>query len=151
MRWITLFALFASLASGIRAAEAAATDDAAAAAEAEPELEGVVVERPDGTFMTVTMDGTRALLSFFDAKKKPIAPVVERAFVKFRLSGRRPENRTLLPDAEGMSLTHGRPLRPPFVFRAFITLVHEDGDAEVDDEDEEGDVADGERHQISYP
>ena len=151
MRWITLFALFASLASGVRAAEAAATDDAAATAEVEPVLEGVVVERPDGTFMTLTMEGPRAVLRFFDAEKKPIGPVVERAFVKFRLSGRRPENRTLLPDAEGMALTHGRPLRPPFVFLAFITLVHEDGDAEVDDEDEEGDAAAGERHQVNYP
>jgi hypothetical protein len=97
------------------------------------------------------MEGPRAVLKFFDAKKKPVAPDVARAFVKFRPSGRRPENRTLVPTADGMSLSGGRPLRPPFVFRAYISLIPETGGPDVGDDDEDGEVVSMEQYQVNYP
>lgn len=150
MRWITLLAVLASSVCSAVTAEETSPPATAGGTEAPlPELEGVVVERPDGTFMTVTMEGPRVVLRFFDAKHQPIAPDVQRAFVKFRLSGRRPQNRTLLPGDDGVSLTHGRVLRPPFVFHAYITLVKE-ADGEIGDDDEDAEV-EGEKYQVSFP
>lgn len=151
MRWITLFALVASSAVFLSGADPVAPAAAAeAVAEPEPELEGVVVPRGDG-FMTVTMDGPRVVLRFFDAKKKAIAPDVHHAIVKFKMSGRRPQNRTLLLGADGMSLTHGRMLRAPYIFKAFVSLVKDASAETVADDDEAAEATAGERYEINFP
>lgn len=154
MRSITLFALVAVLAGTMRGADSAAPA-AGGPAESEPKLEGVVVERTGGGYMTLSMEGPRAVLRFYNEKKKPVPPDVDRAFVKFRLSGRRPENRTLLPSEDGMYLRHGRPLRPPFVFKAYISLVKEsdadDADQDFDEDDEDAEVVSTERYEVDYP
>lgn len=158
MRWITLFAMLVSLSVGSRAADEAvapaASADAATAdavGEPEPELEGVVIERAGGGFMTATMEGPRMVLRFFDEKKKAVTPDVQRAFVKFKPSGRRPQNRTLLLGSDGMSLTHGRVLRAPFVFKAFVSLIKSADGAEVDDDDESAEVVSDEKYTVDFP
>jgi hypothetical protein len=130
-------------------AEDAPASSAAPTAE-EIQLQGVVIERPSG-FMTVTMEGPRVVLRFFDKDKKAIAPDVHHAIVKFKMTGRRPQNRTLLLGTDGMSLTHGRVLRPPYNFKAFVSLVKDAGGEEVDDEDENAEVAEGERYTVDFP
>jgi hypothetical protein len=146
MRWITLFAFVATLAVASSGAENnAAAAAPAAAAEEEPKLEGVVVERTSGGFLTLTMDGKKLVLRFFDEKKKPIAADVNGGFVRFQFGNRSPERRPLNLAADGLSMTHGEPLRPPHVFKAFITLRH--GEASGEGEDDAG----AEKYIVDFP
>lgn len=158
MRWITLFALAAvgavfsygadpvADATAPATSSAANTDAGTAVAnptEEEPQLEGVVVERKSGGFMTLTMDGKKLVLRFFDAKKKPVAADVRGGFVRFLFGNRSPERRPLVPTGDGMGLTHGEPLRTPHIFSAHITLRHGEGE-------DEDDIA-SEDYIVSYP
>ena len=123
MKWPLLLALAVSLSAVGRSADEPASAGAATAAAAEPKLEGVVIERSSGGFLTVTMDGPKLVLSFFDAEKKQIPPDVDHAFVRIHPAGRNPLRRTLIKMDDGLTLTHGQPLRPPWVFKLYITLV----------------------------
>lgn len=134
MRWITLLALGASLVAMGHGAEGApdTTAPAADAAAAEPQLEGVVVERTGGGYLTLMMDGTALVIRFFDTEKKPVPPDVSRGFVRFQFPNRSPERRPLNPTEDGLALRHGQPLRHPHVFKAFLTLVHGEGEDDVE-------------------
>lgn len=133
MKWLFACALAAFVAVVSHGAEMADTPAPAAAVDApdapEPKLDGVVVKRADGTYMTVTMDGPAMALRFFNAKKAPIAPNKTNGVVRFQFPSRTQEQRVLTVSADGKSLTHGRPLRPPFIFKAFITLTVGEGDS----------------------
>jgi hypothetical protein len=148
MRWITLFAFAASLAAVSFGAEseAPAAPPAQAAEEEETKLDGVVVERTNGGFLTLTMDGKKLVVRFFDSKKKPMTPDVRTGFVRFQFSNRSPERRPLFLTEDGQGMTHGEPLRPPHVFKAFITLrTGEATDADGDDE------AGAEKYVVDFP
>ncbi len=164
-----MFALVASFAAVSRGADASAPAAPATPAassdqnadEPEPQLEGVVVERHGGGYMTLTMQGPSLVLKFFDEKKKAVAPDVKYARVKFRFTNRRPQHRVLVLGPDGMSLTHGRPIRAPYVFKAYVILVKEgtadesENDDESDDssstnEDTSNDVS-TERYEVDFP
>lgn len=127
MKWLIAFALAASIAAVSSGAEKPAVPAGAAPTEAaapEPKLDGVVVERTDGTFMTLTMDGPLLVLKFFNKKKQPVTPDVTTGFVRFIFAGRRPEHRALALSSDGKSLIQVRTFHPPYVFKAFISLAH---------------------------
>lgn len=148
MRWIPLFALIASLASVAYGAEADASADATAAEE-EPVLEGVVVERTNGGYLTLTTTGTALVVRFFDEKKKPVAADATRGFVRFQFPNRKPERRPLILSEDGLSLSHGEPVRQPHIFKAFVTLVH--GAASSDGGDSDGESgAEAEKYVVDY-
>lgn len=132
MRWITLLAAIVCFAPVASFAADASPAEANEAAAEEPQLEGVVVERKNGGFLAFTMSGPSLIVRFYDEKKKPVAPDVERGFVRFQYPNRTPERRPLIRGDDGMSLTHGQPLRPPHVFKAFVSLSHGDDDASVE-------------------
>jgi hypothetical protein len=151
MRWIPLFALAASCAVPLPAAEygnapaatpAAETTDAPAAEDA-PELEGVVVERANGGYITLAVEEKKLVVRFFDKKKKPVALDVRGGFVRFRFPNRDPERRPLIPRDDGTSLTHGEPVQPPYVFKAYITLRQEGL--------EDADVEASEQYVVDFP
>jgi hypothetical protein len=76
------------------------------------------------------MDGVQIVLRTYDAEKKPVKVDVDRATVRLQFASRSPEQFTLIPSADGMSLTVGRPVRAPHVFRANISLFRgENSDA----------------------
>lgn len=143
MNWLTLVALSAAGASGsadVGDASPRTTVEAVASAEAdEAKLEGVVVQRADGGFLQVKMDGVNLVLRAYDAEKKPIALDVDRATVRLQFASRSPEQYTLVKSDDGMSLTVGRPIRHPHVFRAYIHLFR--------GENEEA----AESFQVAYP
>ena len=110
-----------------------------ATSEELPPLDGVVVKRGDGTLLQVKIEGVRVVLRFFDEKHAPIKPDVDGAWIRAVSSVRRPERRVLAPSDDGMSLTHGIPLRPPHVFKLYITLTRGGEESGV------------ESHTVDYP
>ena len=145
MNWLTLVALSAAGASGsvdseapVPAVSIVAVSEAAPA-DAAVELDGVVVERPSGGFIQLKVEGVRLVLRTYDEKKKPVAVDVDRATVRLQFASRSPEQFTLVPSEDGLSLTVGKPLRQPHVFRAHIVLLRGSGEEAV------------ETYQLAYP
>lgn len=145
MNWLTLVALSAAGASGAvddgdaRPISPPAIVAEATSEEAEAELDGVVLPRADGSFLQLKMEGVNLVLRTYDEKKKPIAVDVDRATVRLQFASRSPEQFTLVPSDDKMSLTVGRPVRQPHVFRAYIALFRGDSETAV------------ETFQVAYP
>ncbi len=111
--------------------------ETAAPAEPNPEaviaaLDGVVEKRAGGGWIQVKMEGMALTLRFYDEKARAIVPDVDRALVRFVYSVRQPQRRVLIPLGDEKVLTHGQPLRPPHVFKAFISLVRGEGEDAVE-------------------
>lgn len=140
MNWFTLVALSAAGASGAAetsevkpATPVVAIAPAAAEAPAEAELDGVVMPRTSGGFVQLKMEGVNIVLRTFDEKKKPVKVDVDRATVRLKFASRsEQEHYVLIPSADGMSLTVGRPVRPPHVFRANILFFRGEGSEPVE-------------------
>ena len=96
--------------------------------EAEPKIPGMTIQRANGTFLGLEVVDTKFKLSFYDAKKKPMAPDVARA------SARWPNprsvvgpNRTVL-NPSGNALIGAKPVLPPLNFTVHLTLLEGDGE-----------------------
>jgi hypothetical protein len=92
----------------------------------EPKINGIVVSRGEKGFMGVEIVGSSFKITFYDTKKKPIAPDVARAALRWDPKYKVGQERVILnPDADGKSLSNPRTIRPPYHFKLFITLVKE--------------------------
>ena len=101
---------------------------APAAEEPEPQLPGSVIARPGGGFLSLTVEGLHFKLSFYDAKKKPLAADAIRAIARWDPVNKTGEVRSVLnPIADGTALQGNVPVRPPYVFKVFLTLLGPDG------------------------
>jgi hypothetical protein len=88
-------------------------------------IEGIAVPRGVGFFGVAVVNGNFKL-TFYNAKKKPVAPDVVRAALRWNASYKLGDERVvLLPDGEGKSLTSAKVIRPPLNFKLFITLITE--------------------------
>jgi hypothetical protein len=96
--------------------------------EPPPKIEGMEIARGSGFLGLQLVNGTFKL-SFYDAKKKPVAPDVTRAALRWNVNYQStPEHTVLNPD--GKSLTSAKAVKPPYAFKLFITLIKgEGGDA----------------------
>ena len=73
------------------------------------------------------------VLSFYNAKKKKIAPDVTRAAMRWPVKYQPNDERTVLnPAADGTSLSSGKTVRPPHLFKVFISLFVDDKEAPVE-------------------
>jgi hypothetical protein len=72
--------------------------------------------------MQVKMEENAFVLRFYDKKHVQIPPNVDRATIRLTPASRKPERVVLARSADGMSLTHGRPIRAPHVFKIDISL-----------------------------
>lgn len=95
----------------------------------EPKIPGQTIERGDGTYLGIGLDGNQFKLTFYDAKKKPMKPNVTRAAARWpniRGSG---DNRTVLnPSPDGMALMGVKIVLPPYNFNLYLTLLQGEGD-----------------------
>ena len=99
-------------------------------AEAEPQLPGSVIARPDGGFLSLTVDGIHFKLSFYDAKKKPVAADAIRAIARWDPVNKAGQERSVLnPTDDGQALRGNVAVRPPFVFKVYLTLIGADDKA----------------------
>jgi len=95
--------------------------------EKEPVIPGTTIARPNGTFLGLEVVGVNFKLSFYDKKKKPMAPDVTRALARWPNTRGSGDNRTVL-NPSGNSFMGTKPVIPPFTFNVFLTLLQGDGD-----------------------
>ena len=101
------------------------------AKKAEPaKIEGIEVPRAAGGFLGVALVGGSFKISFYDAKKLPVQANVTRALLRWDPKGRVGQERVMLNrSADGLSLSAPKNIRPPYVFKLFITLLQDTPDS----------------------
>lgn len=93
----------------------------------EPKIPGTVITRSNGTFLGLEVVGGNFKLSFYDAKKKPMAPDVTRASARWpnpRASG---DSRCIL-NPSGNALIGNKPALPPYTYNVYLTLLQGEGE-----------------------
>jgi hypothetical protein len=96
--------------------------------EPEPIIPGLTIPRGNGTFLGLEVAGGNFKLSFYDKKKKPVAPDVSRATARWpNLKSVTGPNRTVL-NPSGKSLVGSKPVLAPYTFNVYISLMQGDGD-----------------------
>ncbi|WP_138223225.1 hypothetical protein [Nibricoccus aquaticus] len=109
------------------AAKPAPAPEAAAEEEAEIVLPGSVIARSGGGFLSLTVEGIHFKLSFYDAKKKPVDADAIRAIARWDPVNKAGEERSILnPADEGKALRGNVAVRPPYVFKVYLTLIGPD-------------------------
>ena len=101
--------------------------------EPEPKIEGVALTRPNGTYLGLQVVNNNFVLTFYDAKKKKMAPDVARATVRWDVKYQPGPERTVLnPGGGPASLTSEKTVRPPLNFRVFLSLFVEGSEDAVE-------------------
>lgn len=90
-----------------------------------PVIEGVEIPRGDG-FLGIRIVDSTFQLSFYNSEKKPVPADVDRAALRWDPKYKVGEERVVLnPSADGKSLVSPKAIRPPYLFKLYITLVRE--------------------------
>ena len=89
--------------------------------DAEPNIPGTTIARPNGTFLGLELDGNKFKLSFYDKKKKPVDPDVSHATARWP-DPRGPRNLFCLLAPSGKALVGNKPVVPPFNFQVTFNL-----------------------------
>ena len=100
-----------------------------AAKKPAPELtiRGTVITRADGTFLGLEAVGGDFKLSFYDKKKKPLAPDASRATVRWP-NQRGPGDLRAVLNPSGNSLVGGQKrVDPPYTYKVYLTLLQGEG------------------------
>ncbi|MEO5961382.1 MAG: hypothetical protein ABIZ49_05775 [Opitutaceae bacterium] len=92
--------------------------------EAPGKIEGLAISRGErGSLGIRIVDGVFRL-TFYDLKKKPRAPDVARAVLRWPVNYKTGDERTVLnPGGDAFSFTSPKVVRPPFTFKLYITLI----------------------------
>lgn len=98
---------------------------------------GLNQPRPGGGWINVEAVGTRLIVTFYDKKKKPVAPDVTRGFAQLRYSSKNPERAPL--HLEGLTLASTATVRPPHNFLVLLSLFTSEG------------AGPAESHNFKYP
>ena len=122
-------------ASGGTKAAAPAKDAKGAKKKEEPaKIEGMEISRGEKGYLGLQIAGGAFQLSFYDKDKKPVPPDVARAAVRWDAKYKVGDERLIL-NREGNVLTNPKAIRPPYVFKLFITLIQDaaEGQAPVNE------------------
>ncbi len=92
-----------------------------------PKIPGMVINRPNGTFLSLQVIGGNFVLSFYDKKHKLMAMDVSRASARWPNTRAPGDNRTML-NGSGTALVGAKPVIPPYNFNVFLTLLKGDGE-----------------------
>jgi hypothetical protein len=95
--------------------------------EEEPVIPGTSVKRENGTWIGLEVVGGNFKLSFYDKKKKSMAPDITRASARWPNPRAPGDNRTML-NASGNVLVGAKPVLPPFTFNVYLTFLQGEGD-----------------------
>jgi hypothetical protein len=98
--------------------------------EAMGTIKGTEIKRANGTYLGLEVVGGHFVLSFYNAKKKPMAVDVTRANARWpnKRSGTPSEYRTVL-NGSGTTLVGEGPVLPPLTFTVRLNLLQGEGDA----------------------
>jgi hypothetical protein len=132
---VSLFALHADAATANDGKKAssppaqAAPADAAKKKEAEMgKVEGIEQKRGDGYF-GVELVGGNFKITFYDAKRRVVPAPVNRVALRWPVNYRPADERTVLNiSGDGKSLTSSKVVKPPHLFKLFITLLADGAD-----------------------
>jgi hypothetical protein len=103
------------------------------AKKAPPKIDGAAIERAKGGYLGLKVVGNNFVLSFYDREKAPIAADVARATLRWPVKYQPSDERTVLnPAADGKSLTSGKTVKPPFLFKVYLSLFVEGNDQAVE-------------------
>jgi hypothetical protein len=122
-------ALVLGAAVGASGAEGAKAPGKGAAAkkkvEEKPVIKGMEVRRGDGYLGIQIVDSTFKL-SFYNSEKKPVVADVDRATLRWNPKYKVGEERLVLnPSADGKALESPKNVRPPYLFKLYLTLVRD--------------------------
>lgn len=92
-----------------------------------PKIPGHVINRPNGTFLSLEVVGGNFRLTFYDKKHKKMVVDVTRAIARWNNTKGPGDNRTVL-NGSGTTLVGSKPVLPPFVFNVYLTLLQGEGD-----------------------
>jgi hypothetical protein len=114
--------------------------------EKEPVIPGIVISRTNGGYLGLTLENSNFKLSFYDAKKNPAKIDVARATARWPVHYKTTEERTVLnPTPDNLALIANKFVRPPYVFKLYLTLLKgEEGTAE------DGAAASAESYTIDF-
>ena len=87
---------------------------------------GKNIERQKGGWINIEGSGTRFVVKFFDEKKRPVPPDVERGFARFNYAGKNDARAPL--SREGETLVTPATIKPPHNFLIILSLFS--GEAE---------------------
>ncbi len=95
-----------------------------AAPAPEPKIPGFVISRANGGYLSLLVDENGNLrLTFYDAKKKAAPVDVARARARWSVRYKATDVRTvLIPTADGSALTSPLVVRPPYIYRIYLSL-----------------------------
>ncbi|MBI2517137.1 MAG: hypothetical protein HYV95_09500 [Opitutae bacterium] len=92
--------------------------------EEEPKIDGIVINRSNGTFLGLKLENGTYKLTFYDAKKKPATPDVTRAAARWNPNYKLGSERMILNSgSDGKSLVGSKTVRPPYAFKLYLTLL----------------------------
>ena len=95
----------------------------------EPKIEGVTIPRERGGYLGLKIENGTFNLKFYDDKKGAVVADVTRATARWDPLRKAGNERTVLnPSPDGMALIGGKPVRPPYIFKVFLTLLQGEGD-----------------------
>ena len=113
------------MASGAQTGKSPGSKSGSAQAEEPAKIEGMEIPRGTGFLGLQIVDSTFKL-SFYDAEKKPVPPDVDRAALRWDPKYKVGEERVVLNlSADGKSLSSPKNIRPPYLFKVYMTLVRE--------------------------
>jgi hypothetical protein len=102
-----------------------------ATVEKEPVIPGIVLTRPNGGYLGLTLENNNFKLSFYDSTKLPVKVDVARAAARWQTQYKIADERAVLnPTPDGLALTSNKFVRPPYVFRIYLSLLKEPGEGE---------------------
>ena len=95
--------------------------------EGEPKILGAVIARADGSFLGLQVVAGNFKLSFYDTKKKAIAPNVSQARATWPNPRGQGELRTMLNLSEN-ALVGAKPVLPPYTYNVRLVLLQGTGE-----------------------
>jgi hypothetical protein len=116
---------------------------AAAKEEEKPKIDGQEVARAGGGYLGVQIANGSFKINFYDADKKPVAPNVARALLRWDPKNKIGQERLVLNPGGPNSLVGTKPVKPPYTFKLFIVLIK-------DAAGESGDNPAGESYVIDF-
>ena len=118
--WLLLLSALMFCAAPVMSAQSA---DAAAEEVPEGVIDGMPIERGDGRWLGLTMVGPKLQLNFYDAKKHPEKVDRVRAVLRIDPVGKETIRDVMNPTDAGTALICNKPIRAPWVFKVYITLI----------------------------
>ena len=88
-----------------------------------PKIEGMEIARGNRGYLGLQIVNGAFKMSFYDAKKKPTAPDVARALLRWDAKYKVGQERLVLNPGEPTALSNPKVIRPPYTFKLFITLI----------------------------